>query len=147
MDKAAHIKRNLKFAIVGELLLAALKFLSRRAFVILLGREYVGLNGLFADILSVLSLAELGFSVSITYSFYHPVAEGNTEMIKSLVRLYRRVYQAVGLVVFALGLSLTPFLSFFVKEMGSVHIQSQGHFLAHVNVLAAVNNCFEIGLA
>lgn len=117
MDKAAHIKRNLKFAIVGELLLAALKFLSRRAFVILLGREYVGLNGLFADILSVLSLAELGFSVSITYSFYHPVAEGNTEMIKSLVRLYRRVYQAVGLVVFALGLSLTPFLSFFVKEM------------------------------
>lgn len=38
-------------------------------------------------------------------------------MIKSLVRLYRRVYQAVGLVVFALGLSLTPFLSFFVKEM------------------------------
>ena len=117
MDKAAHIKRNLKFAIAGELLLAALKFLSRRAFVILLGREYLGLNGLFTDILSVLSLAELGFSVSITYSFYHPVAEGNTEMVKSLVRLYRRVYQAVGLVVFALGLSLTPFLSFFVKEM------------------------------
>ena len=105
MDKAAHIKRNLKFAIAGELLLAALKFLSRRAFVILLGREYLGLNGLFTDILSVLSLAELGFSVSITYSFYHPVAEGNTEMVKSLVRLYRRVYQAVGLVVFALGRS------------------------------------------
>lgn len=117
MDKAAHIKRNLKFAIAGELLLAALKFLSRRAFVILLGREYLGLNGLFTDILSVLSLAELGFSISITYSFYHPVAEGNTEMIKSLVRLYRRVYQTVGLIVFALGLSLTPFLSFFVKEM------------------------------
>lgn len=38
-------------------------------------------------------------------------------MIKSLVRLYRRVYRAVGLAVLALGLSLTPFLSFFFKEI------------------------------
>ena len=69
------------------------------------------------DVLSMLSLAELGFSVSITYSLYRPVAQGDTEMIKSLVRLYRRVYRAVGLAVLALGLSLTPFLSFFFKEI------------------------------
>ena len=66
MDRAEHIKKNLKFAMAGELLLAALKFLSRRVFVLMLGREYLGLNGLFTDVLSMLSLAELGFSVSIT---------------------------------------------------------------------------------
>jgi O-antigen/teichoic acid export membrane protein len=117
MDRAAHIEKNLKFAMAGELLLAVLKFLSRRVFVLLLGREYLGLNGLFTDVLSMLSLAELGFSASITYSLYRPVAQGDTETIKSLVRLYRRVYRTVGMVVLAMGLSLTPFLSFFVKKM------------------------------
>ena len=117
MDRAAPMEKNLKFAMAGELLLAVLKCLPRRVFVLLLGREYLGLNGLFADVLSMLSLAELGFSASITYSLYRPVAQGDTETIKSLVRLYRRVYRAVGMVVLAVGLSLTPFLSFFVKKM------------------------------
>ena len=117
MDRAAPMEKNLKFAMAGELLLAVLKCLSRRVFVLLLGREYLGLNGLFADVLSMLSLAELGFSASITYSLYRPVAQGDAETIKSLVRLYRRVYRTVGIAVLAAGLSLTPFLSFFVKEM------------------------------
>ena len=117
MDRAAPMEKNLKFAMAGELLLAVLKCLPRRVFVLLLGREYLGLNGLFADVLSMLSLAELGFSVSITYSLYRPVAQGDTEMIKSLVLLYRRVYRAIGLAVLVLGLSLTPFLSFFFKEI------------------------------
>ena len=38
-------------------------------------------------------------------------------MIKSLIRLYRRVYRAVGLTVFAAGLLMTPFLGFFVREI------------------------------
>lgn len=117
MDRAEYIKRNVKFAVAGELLQAVLKFVSRRVFVLLLGEEYLGINGLFTDVLSMLSLAELGFSVSITYSLYRPVAQGDTEMVKSLMRLYRRAYQVVGLVVLALGLTLLPFLDFFVKEM------------------------------
>ena len=117
MGSAEHMAKNIKYAVAGEFLLAVLKFLSRRVFVLLLGREYLGLNGLFTDVLSMLSLAELGFSVSITYSLYRPVAQGDTEMIKSLVRLYRRVYRTIGLVVLTLGLSLTPFLGFFFKEI------------------------------
>lgn len=117
MVRAEHITRNVKYAVAGELLLAALKFVSRRMFVLLLGSEYLGLNSLFSDVLSMLSLAELGFSVSITYSLYRPVAHGDTELIKSLVRLYRKVYRIVGCVVFSVGLLLTPFLGFFVKEM------------------------------
>lgn len=112
-----NITKNIKYVVASEFLLAVLKFLSRRVFVLLLGREYLGLNGLFTDVLSMLSLAELGFSVSITYGFYRPVAQGDTEMIKSLVRLYRRVYRIIGLAILALGLSLTPFLSFFFKEI------------------------------
>lgn len=102
---------------VGEIILAVLKFLSRRMFLFFLGKEYLGINGLFTDILSVLSLAELGFGVSVTYSLYYPVAHNDTELIKSLMRLYRRFYQIVTVVVFLMGLSLTPFLGFFIREM------------------------------
>ena len=58
-----NITKNIKYVVASEFLLAVLKFLSRRVFVLLLGREYLGLNGLFTDMLSMLSLAELGFSV------------------------------------------------------------------------------------
>lgn len=117
MDRTEHVVKNLKFAAVSELVLAVLKFVSRRVFVLLLGKEYLGVSGLFTDILSMLSLAELGFSVSITYSLYQPVAQGNTTLIKSLMQLYRRVYRSVFVIVLGAGLSLTPFLDFFVKEM------------------------------
>lgn len=117
MDRVEYAAKNLKFTAAGELVLAILKFVSRRVFVILLGKEYLGISGLFTDILSLLSLAELGFGVSITYSLYRPAARGDTETIKSLMRLYRRAYRWIGLTVLAAGLSLTPFLSFFVREM------------------------------
>ena len=107
MDTAKGVAKNLKFILASELILAGLKFVSRRVFVIALGKEYLGLNGLFTDILSMLSLAELGFGVSVTYSLYRPAAQGDTQLIKSLVRLYRRVYQAVGGAV--LGVVLAAF--------------------------------------
>ena len=117
MDRTEHVVKNLKFAAVSELVLAVLKFVSRRVFVLLLGKEYLGISGLFTDILSMLSLAELGFSVSITYSLYRPVAQGDIPLIQSLMRLYRRVYRGVFVIALGAGLSLTPFLDFFVKEM------------------------------
>ncbi len=117
MGRRKGIAKNVTWIVAGEMLLAIVKFVSRRVFVLLLGKEYLGITGLFTDILSVLSLAELGFGVSITYSLYRPVAEENRELIKSLMGLYRRFYQTVSLIVFLAGLSLTPFLSFFVKEM------------------------------
>ncbi len=117
MDRTEHIAKNLKFVAASELTLAVLKFVFRRVFVLLLGKEYLGLNGLFTDILSVLSLAELGFGTAVTYSLYRPAATGDTELIKSLMALYRRAYWIIGLIVLAAGLSLTPFLGFFIKEM------------------------------
>ena len=117
MDRLGCAAKNLKLTAAGEMALALLKFLSRRLFVVFLGKEYLGISGLFTDILSLLSLAELGFGVSITYSLYAPVACGDTEGVKSLMELYRRVYRMTGIAVLAAGLALTPFLDFFVKEM------------------------------
>lgn len=125
MARVDNIVRNLKFAALCQVVLLAVNFVVRRIFVLTLGQEYLGLNGLFADILSMLSLAELGFGTSILYSLYKPVAEGDTETIKALMQLYRRAYRVIGLVVLTAGTALTPFLDLFVREMpdGIPHIR------------------------
>lgn len=87
-----------------------IKFAFRSIFIKYLGAEYLGLNGLFTNVLNVLSLAELGIGSSIIYVLYKPLAEKNHPEINALMHLYKRIYQFIGLVVAILGLLILPFL-------------------------------------
>ncbi len=100
-------------------------FVVRKVFVTVLGEQYLGLNGLFSNILDVLSIVELGFGTSITYNLYQSLASADVEKLKSLMRLYRRVYTAIAISIIVLGASLTPFLGFFIGEIpdGVEHIE------------------------
>lgn len=117
MARVDHIAKNVKFVMIRQILVVLTNFFVRKVFLLTLGAEYLGVNGLFADILSMLSLAELGFGTAIIYSLYKPVAMGDQEKIKSLMELYRRIYLFVGAFILMAGLLLTPHLEFFVKEM------------------------------
>ena len=50
---------------IGRLLI---QFVARSLFIRFLGQTYLGLNGLFTNILSLLSMAELGVGASIVFS-------------------------------------------------------------------------------
>ena len=52
--------RTLAVSFLGQILNLILLFVSRRLFVHCFTQEYLGVNGLFSYILTVLSLAELG---------------------------------------------------------------------------------------
>ena len=124
MSRIDKVSKNIRFAIPAQAAFFLINFVVRRVFTQTLTQEYLGLNGLFADILKMLSLAELGFGGSILFSLYKPVAEGDTGKIKSLMQLYRKAYHIIAVVVLAVGLSLTPFLDFFVREMPDIpHIE------------------------
>ena len=62
-------------------------FICRIIFVRCLTDDYLGINGLFSNILSMLSLAELGIGSAIVYALYKPLAEGNEKKIASLMLL------------------------------------------------------------
>ncbi len=109
--------RNVAVDTAGQVISLIVRFIGRKVFVLFLAEEYLGLNGLFSNILTVLSLAELGVGTAIVYSLYRPLSEGNIEKVKSLMRLFKRAYTCIGLFVLCVGAALTPFLSFFVKEM------------------------------
>ena len=112
--------RNITTSFVVQIIIILLNIIGRRVFVQVLSAEYLGISTAFSSILFVLSLAELGVGSAIVYSMYKPIAKKDYEGIKSLMRLYKLVYRAVGTAVFVIGVSLVPFLSTFVKEMPDI---------------------------
>lgn len=95
-------------------------FVGRTVFISILNEEYLGLSGLFTNILTVLSLAELGVGTAITFSLYRPISEKDEQTIEALMNFYRKFYKVVGCFVLIAGSFLTPFLPFFIKELPDI---------------------------
>jgi O-antigen/teichoic acid export membrane protein len=103
------------FGFVYQLVTLILSFVSRSVFIDVLGAEYLGMNGIFSDVLRLLSMADLGFSLAMSYSFYKPLAENDHDKIASLIAFYKKVYNIIAISVTAIGLLLIPFLRFIIK--------------------------------
>ncbi|MGM9978890.1 MAG: lipopolysaccharide biosynthesis protein [Clostridium sp.] len=99
----------------SEIFSKILAFISRTIFINVLGAEYLGINGLFTNILTILSLAELGVGSAITFYMYKPIADKNTEKIKSLMQFYKRCYTIIGFVILFLGIAGLPILPYIVN--------------------------------
>jgi O-antigen/teichoic acid export membrane protein len=107
--------RNIIFSFGYQFVTLILSFVNRSIFIITLGVNYLGISGLFSDILQMLSLADLGFGVALTYSMYKPLAEHDYNKLAALTNLYRKVYRIIALVVTIIGLSLVPFLKYLIN--------------------------------
>lgn len=112
--------RNVIFGLVGQVFTTMLSFASRTIFIYTLGANYLGINGLFSNILSMLSLAELGVGSAIIYNMYKPLADKDEEQLKSLMSLYKKAYTFIGIFISIVGLSITPFLDKIIKDTPDV---------------------------
>ncbi len=108
--------RNSLVGVIAQSIGVLLNFFTRFVFVKTLNEEYLGVNGLFSNILVVLSLAELGVGTAIIYSLYLPIAQKNEEEISALLNFYKKAYFLIGLVITVLGVSLVPFLNLLIKD-------------------------------
>lgn len=107
---------NVKVMIISKVINLFLSFISRTFFINYLGSEYLGVNGLFTNILTILSFAELGIGNAIIFKLYKPVAENNKEQIKTLMHFYKKIYIIIGCVVLGIGLCITPFINVLVNN-------------------------------
>jgi O-antigen/teichoic acid export membrane protein len=107
---------NITAGMANQFIITALSFISRTVFITTLGIEYLGVNGLFTNILAMLTLAEAGLGVSIMYSLYKPVAENDQYRINVLMKFYRNTYMVIAAIILLLGLSIMPFLDFIIKD-------------------------------
>lgn len=125
--------RNISVSIGGQVLNIVLNFVCRTIFIHVLGETYLGVSGLFSNILTVLSLAELGIGDAIVYKMYKPVADNDTDRIKSFMSFYKHAYWIIGLIVFIIGCFLLPFLPLLIKGGDNIEHISLIYFLYIVN--------------
>ncbi len=112
--------RNIRAGTLGLIISYISGFIARKVFVMFLSLEYLGLSGLFANVLTMLSLAELGFGSAISYSLYKPLAFGEKQKIQVLMNLYRKSYRVIGSLVLLLGFAFTPFLHVLMQEVPDI---------------------------
>lgn len=107
---------NFISSIGGQFLTILMQFIVRTIFIQTLGKSYLGINGLFTNVLSMLSLAELGVGNAILFKLYSPLSNKDESKIKVLMKFYKKIYIIIGIVVAILGLCLIPFLPLMIKN-------------------------------
>lgn len=116
MMRTINSIKNIYITILTQVIITLLGFISRKVFLDSLGTEYLGVNGLLTNVLSMLSLVEGGIGASITYNFYKPLAENNEKKVIALVQLYKKLYGILAIAIFLLSLTLYPFLGYLMNE-------------------------------
>lgn len=120
MSRTANTGKNFAFSVLSIFLNSILGFITRTVFIKEIGITYLGANGLFTNILSMLSLTELGIGSAIAFSLYKPLAENDIKTIKSLMYFYKKAYRYIALVITVMGLGIIPFLDVLIKDPGEM---------------------------
>lgn len=107
--------RNAMAAVITSIFMAVFNFVERTVFNQCFISDYLGFYSLFYNIISVLSVAELGLNVAIAYALYSPIAEDDYKEISVIMSYFRKVYAVIGAVILLAGLAVLPFLGYLVK--------------------------------
>ncbi len=119
-DRLTNSKLNVSSNVIIYILQSILSLIVRTVFIRKLGAELLGLDSLMINILSMLSIAEVGFSTAISYGLYKPLANKNVKKINAYMSLYKRIYRTIGTIIIITGLFLSIFLQ---KIIGSYSYQ------------------------
>lgn len=113
---AKKIVTNSGLGILFKITTLVLALLSRYAFVFFLSDEHLGVQGLYTNLLSVLSMADFGINAVMIYMLYEPLATQDTKKLTALMQLFRRLYWAIAGVIFVVGALIIPLLPYVVTE-------------------------------
>ena len=116
MGRSQKALKNVLTGIVNKLALMLLAFATRTLFIRLLGAEYTGISSLYTNILSVLSLAELGLGNVLMFYLYSALNEGDENKICRLVQEFKKIYYIIIVCVLSVGLALVPFLKLIINS-------------------------------
>ena len=110
-----HSIKNISMSIISQVVIILLGFISRKIFINSLGSEYLGINGLLTNVLSAMVLIEGGIGISIVYNLYKPLAEDDRPKIIALIKLYKKAYFVLAIIMLCISYSLYPFLNKLMK--------------------------------
>jgi Membrane protein involved in the export of O-antigen and teichoic acid len=118
--RTAAYSKNLQASLFCHFITLVMSFISRSIFITYLGKEYLGLSGLFTNVLSIISLVELGLGQGIAQTLYKPIAQNNITELAGIMTFFQKAYNTIGVITGVLGLAAAPFLKLFVHELPNI---------------------------
>lgn len=114
-SRTKYAVMNFSSSTISNIVNLILTFVSQTVFIRILGETYLGISGLFTNLLGLLSLAELGVGSAISFSLYKPIAEKDTAKVQAIINFYKTAYRIIAAVVVVVGLLIMPLLKFIIK--------------------------------
>ena len=115
--KTTNSIKNSFLSVICNIVVIFVNFVGQSFFIHFLGNEYLGLNGLFTNIISMLSIIDLGIGAAIIYNLYKPISENDFKTVNALMNFYKKAYYIIAFLVAIIGLCIIPFLSFFIHDI------------------------------
>jgi len=112
--------KNIIFSVAFQFVTVLANFSIKTALIKFLGIQYAGVAALFTDVLSILSMAELGFSTAIGYALYGPLHRKDEPQIAKLMHFYKKIYRVVAAIVMGAGILCMPFLGYIIKGSAGI---------------------------
>lgn len=134
-SRVVKTQRNVVMSILQKVVFILITFISRIIFVRILDESYLGINGLFSNILSILSVADLGMGTAMMYSLYKPIAEHDIKKISSLISFFKKIYLGIATAILIIGLALVPFLKYIVNLDQPIPFLEGYYVLALLNIV------------
>lgn len=129
--RSEKVIKNSIIAIITNLIAVIAGMISQTIFLQKMGTEYLGINSLFSNIVSMLGIVELGLGSAIIYHLYKPIAERNKDRIKILLNFYKKCYRWIAIIVAIIGILILPFVNILVGDT-NISINLYGIFLLFV---------------
>lgn len=131
--------KNMYSALLYQIVMIVMGLVTRRLFVDNLGTEYLGINGLLCNVLSMLSLVEGGIGTSIVYNLYKPLAMKEEEKVLALIQLYKKIYIILAIVVCILSIALYPLVVMLTKGTVIINLTIIYFIFVIKNVISYLN--------
>lgn len=109
--------RNIGYGVAFQIINAAMSFISRSFMIRYLGLDAVSLHGLFWEIITMISMTELGISFAITYNLYEPLSNNDTKKVTQLMQMYKKAYRVIALITFIAGSIMAIFIPYIVNGL------------------------------
>ncbi|SFT54014.1 Membrane protein involved in the export of O-antigen and teichoic acid [Selenomonas sp. GACV-9] len=119
-SKLRNIILSSSAGVAEQLVFYITSFAYRTVFIFILSQNYLGINGLFTNVLQIFSLAELGIGSVITYKLYSPIKENNVQKCAEYLYFYKYVYMLIAGIVLLLSICFYPFLFDVIKDTSEV---------------------------
>ncbi len=107
---------NAIYGMAGYIILMLSNLITRSVLVKALGYDLAGLDTVFKNFLSFLSLAELGIGTGLIYKLYTPILQDDKKQIKRILNFYKNAYIIISLVFLLGSVIVACFTKTVIKE-------------------------------